>query len=159
MILYHGSNVIVEQPRLIQSKRQLDFGMGFYTTSSKEQASKWAVRTTSIRETGTPLVSIYELDDIAVEQLSVLKFQHADEDWLRFVVANRTGKEVDEGYDLIIGPVANDQAIRTVNNFVDGYLPVDVAIRLLLPQKLKDQFTFKTEIALSFLHFLEARKP
>ena len=57
---------------------------------------------------------------------------------------------------IIIGPVANDQAIRTVNDYLNGYFPEDIAIRLLLPQKLKDQYAFKTEAALSRLRFKEA---
>ena len=31
MVLYHGSNVTVEQPKLIRQNRYLDFGFGFYT--------------------------------------------------------------------------------------------------------------------------------
>jgi len=42
MILYHGSNVVVERPKILQSVRMLDFGVGFYTTSNKEQAVRWA---------------------------------------------------------------------------------------------------------------------
>lgn len=38
MILYHGSNVVVDQPTLIQQNRFLDFGFGFYTTTNKAQA-------------------------------------------------------------------------------------------------------------------------
>ena len=38
MILYHGSNVEVREPKIIVSNRTLDFGAGFYTTSNKEQA-------------------------------------------------------------------------------------------------------------------------
>lgn len=32
MLLYHGSNVVVSEPKLIQQNRFLDFGFGFYTT-------------------------------------------------------------------------------------------------------------------------------
>ena len=38
MILYHGSNVVVSEPKLIQQNRFLDFGFGFYTTTNKKQA-------------------------------------------------------------------------------------------------------------------------
>ena len=38
MILYHGSNVIVSEPKLIEQNRFLDFGFGFYTTTNKTQA-------------------------------------------------------------------------------------------------------------------------
>lgn len=42
MILYHGSNVVVESPKLIKQNRFLDFGYGFYTTTNKEQAENFA---------------------------------------------------------------------------------------------------------------------
>ena len=41
-VLYHGSNVGVEIPKIIKANRTLDFGHGFYTTTSKQQACKWA---------------------------------------------------------------------------------------------------------------------
>ena len=62
-----------------------------------------------------------------------------------------------DDYDLVIGPVADDQAIRTVNNYLKGYFSEDIAIQLLLPQNLKDQFAFKTEQALEVLHFCEVK--
>ena len=154
MILYHGSNMAVENPRLIPAKRMLDFGPAFYLTSDLEQAKKWALRTQRMRENGAPLVSVYEFDDLALPSLKVLSFAAANLDWLYYVVANRTGHRVDS-YDLVIGPVANDQAIRTVNDFQNGYFTAEIAIQILLPQKLKDQYAFKTEAALQLLRFKE----
>lgn len=55
------------------------------------------------------------------------------------------------------GPVANDQAVRTVNNYLKGYFDEEIAIRLLLPQNLKDQYVFKTDKALSVLEFHEVK--
>lgn len=43
MIVYHGSNIDIREPKIIQSNRALDFGFGFYTTTFKEQAEKWAL--------------------------------------------------------------------------------------------------------------------
>ena len=154
MILYHGSNTAVEAPRLIPAKRLLDFGSAFYLTSDLEQAKKWAQRTKNVRESGTPLVSVYEFDDRSLASLRVLSFASPDLDWLLYVVANRTGKETEQ-YDLVIGPVANDQAIRTVNDFQSGYFTAEIALQILLPQKLKDQYAFKTEAALRLLSFKE----
>lgn len=42
MILFHGSNVEVRLPRILTTNRSLDFGAGFYTTSSLNQAERWA---------------------------------------------------------------------------------------------------------------------
>ncbi len=157
MILYHGSNVEVREPMLIPSKRLLDFGAGFYLTSDFEQAKKWALRTTTNRETGTPTVSLFEVDQKELETLKILTFYTADREWLHYVSANRKGSPTNTFYDVVIGPVANDQAIRTVNNYLKGYFPEDIAIRLLLPQRLKDQYAFRSEEALSALHFMEAK--
>ena len=154
MILYHGSNVSVEIPRLIPSRRLLDFGPAFYLTSDLEQARKWALRTFNRRENGAPLVSVYDFDSNALTSLQVLSFSSPDADWLRYVVANRTEKNQDQ-YDIVIGPVANDQAIRTVNDFQNGRFTEEIAIQILRPQKLKDQYAFKTKKALQYLHFKE----
>ena len=155
MILYHGSNLAVEKPRLMPTKRLLDFGAAFYLTSDFEQARKWSEHAVKIRGTGKPAVSVFEFDDASLSNLKLLQFKAPDHAWLRFVAANRTGKPVNDQYDLIIGPVANDQSIRTVNDYLNGYFTEDIAIQLLLPQKLKDQYAFKTDAALACLRFKE----
>ena len=156
MILYHGSNVKVDNPKLLPTKRFLDFGKGFYLTSDFEQASKWAARTTKSRNEGKPTVSVFTTNEVDFKYLNCLLFKAPDKDWLRYIAANRTGKELLDEFDLVIGPVANDQAIRTINQYLKGYYPEHIAIELLLPQKLKDQYAFKTEKALELLHFKEA---
>lgn len=155
MVLYHGSNVEVREPKLIPSKRLLDFGAGIYLTSDFEQAKKWAIRTTKNRGENKPLVSSFNVEEKQMNSLNILLFKIPDKDWLKYISENRTGKAKDEGHDIIIGPVANDQAIRTINNYLKGYFSEDIAIQLLLPQKLKDQYTFKTERALDILDFSE----
>lgn len=155
MILYHGSNVEVRQPRLLKSQRPLDFGPGFYTTSDMDQASKWAVRTARIRKGGAPLVSAYEVDEKSFAQLRVLSFDSANKEWLRFVTANRRQLTEDESWDVVCGPVANDQTMPTLMLFLDGFLTEEETIARLLPQKLKDQFVFRTDAALAALHCTE----
>ena len=44
MIVYHGSNMIVDHPDVRHSFRDLDFGRGFYVTTIREQAERWAKR-------------------------------------------------------------------------------------------------------------------
>ena len=142
MILYHGSNIEVKNPQI---------------TSDYEQAKKWAVRTTGRRAEGSPTISIYNVDDKVFEDLSVLNFARADKEWLRYVAAYRTDKSASDSYDIVIGPVANDQAIRTVNDFLKGRFTEDMAIQLLLPQNLKDQYAFKTEKAIAILELVEVK--
>ena len=158
MLLYHGSNTAVSKPKIIKSQRFLDFGAGFYMTSDFEQARKWAVRTSARREEGVATISVFEINDDYVDRVKVRTFVRPDRDWLRYITVHRTGNPPADDYDMVIGPVANDQAIRTVNNYLKGYFPEEVAIKLLLPQKLKDQYLFRTEKALSLLAFKEARQ-
>ena len=39
MILYHGSNMTVEKPRLIKQNRYLDFGFGFHKNGGQVHES------------------------------------------------------------------------------------------------------------------------
>ncbi len=63
MIVYHGSNVIVDKPKLIVQNRFLDFGFGFYTTTNKTQAISFADKVFKRRNSGGREVSIYEIDE------------------------------------------------------------------------------------------------
>lgn len=157
MILYHGSNVEVKNPQIIKSRKLLDFGAGFYLTSDYDQARKWAVRTTSRRTEGCPTISVYNVNTKDFEGLSLLTFDRASKEWLRYISAYRTDKSANDSYDIVIGPMANDQAIRTVNDFLKGRFTEDIAIQLLLPQNLTDQYAFKTEKAVSILELVEVK--
>ncbi len=156
MLLYHGSNVEVKEPRLLKNQRALDFGKGFYTTSDLDQATKWAKRTAARLHRTNGCVTIYEIDDERMNTLRVLSFPGADSAWLHFVVQNRTGENIASDWDIITGPVANDQTSTVIDLFRDGYYDEKEALQRLLPQKLKDQYTFKTIEALKLLSFKEA---
>ena len=64
MIVYHGSNMVVDHPSLVRQNRTLDFGYGFYTTFNKDQAVNFAEKVTARRETGIPCVSMYETAEL-----------------------------------------------------------------------------------------------
>ena len=155
MKLYHGSNVGVEKPKILQNNRFLDFGNGFYLTSDFEQASKWAKLITKRRKTGNPIVSVFEIEKVNLENLKVLKFKYANEEWLKYISKNRTSKIFDEDLDIVIGAVANDTTMPVLNLYLNGIYDEKEALKRLLPQKLKDQYAFKTEKALEKLKFVE----
>lgn len=86
MILYHGSNVVVEQPKLIRQNRYLDFGFGFYTTTNRDQAVNFAQKVTDRRKTGAATLNIYSVEEaVAFKECSLLRFDSPDEAWLDFV--------------------------------------------------------------------------
>ena len=90
MILYHGSNLIVSEPKLIQQNRFLDFGFGFYTTTNKAQAISFADKVTKRRKNGQREVSIYEINEnIAFSECSVLRFDEPGEHgWILYQITD-----------------------------------------------------------------------
>ena len=155
MKLYHGSNVAVQKPQILTSDRKLDFGTGFYLASSLEQAERWAELTTERRKTGTPTISVYEFDETKLDELKILKFEKANKKWLDFVVANRDNTIDDHKWDMVVGPVANDRTMPVIRLLIAKVYTATETLRRLLPQKLHDQYTFKTQTALQFLKFQE----
>ena len=151
MLLYHGSLVIIKEPDLSFSKGRRDFGKGFYLTSSLEQAVKWAKRNMRINNLDKGYVSIYEFDEKALIKTKV--FSNANRDWLQFVVDNRLQKKLNNEFDLIVGPVADNQAYNTIILYEDGIIDEDYAIRKLMSEKLHDQYLFRTQKALSYLKY------
>lgn len=156
MILYHGSNVIVDKPKLVSQNRTLDFGYGFYTTTNTEQAINFAEKVTERRKTGKPCISMYEVAEIEKlkNEFKVLIFTEANEAWLDFVAANRNAAYFGEKYDIIFGPVANDTIYRTFVAYEEGILTKDETIARLKVKKLFNQMTFTTEAALHQLKYI-----
>ena len=155
MRLYHGSNLPVTSPKILVSDRRLDFGPGFYLTSSLEQATRWAERTTERRGEGRPTVTVYEFDERLLERLKVLRFESADRKWLTFIAGNRQGTGDGGSWDVVIGPVANDRTMPVIRLFLAQVYTVSEALRRLLPQKLQDQVVFRTSRALEALTLVE----
>ena len=158
MILYHGSNVAVEVPQLLAPNRYLDFGPGFYTTSNAQQAKSFAAKVTARRKEGQPTVSVYEPDEVCMQKLKVLGFHSAGEEWLDFVSDNRNGAEQRERFDLIYGPVADDDIFRTFILYSTGILTREQTLAALKVKKLFDQYVFASEEALKYLRFIKAER-
>ena len=155
MILYHGSNVVVSDPRLISQNRFLDFGFGFYTTTNKAQAISFADKVFKRRREGGKIVSIYELDEqTAFAECSLLRFDAPDEAWLDFVFKNRSGDYEGAAYDFVYGPVANDDVYTTFTLYSTGVLTKEQTLEALKVKKLYNQLVLASEKALGYLKFV-----
>lgn len=121
MILYHGSIDLVDKPEIRKGDVYLDFGVGFYTTTSKEQAERWAKIKMRRNNVDVGFVSVYEFDlDAAKENLMIEEFVTADEQWLEFVVGNRRNAISHITADIHIGPVADDNIYQSIRLFETG---------------------------------------
>lgn len=150
--LYHGSNVEIEAPKILPNLRALDFGGGFYLTSSYSQAERWAKLVFKRRQQGQAVVNIYTFDDERASTLNLMHFDNANADWLEFVVNNRKALQIFD-YDIVIGPVANDATLPVINDYMDGRYTQEEAVRRLLPQNLTDQYSFCSEFSLGYLTY------
>ena len=156
MTLFHGSDVAVHEPKILPPSRLLDFGEGFYTTSSYEQAKSWARRVRMRRNSKSQIISVYEFDmPEAAKALKIVQFYSPDPQWLRFVTACRSGKETVQSYDIAIGPVANDNVYATIQLFETGLLSEAETITRLKVEEIYDQILFHTERALNYLSYVK----
>lgn len=158
MIVYHGSLEIIETPAILEPNRTMDYGKGFYTTTSKEQSDKWVVRKLSAADKLKGFTNRYSFDETAFSKLKVLCFDSPNEKWLDFVMANRTDKSFSHDYDIVVGPVANDRVYAAFALFEDGMLDKEGLIKELRAYKLADQILFHTDEALKFLNFEKAEE-
>ena len=115
MKLYHGSNVEVINPEIVNAKGSLDFGAAFYTTSDYEQAKKWAKLKKERTMKGAAIVSEFDFDEVRIKDLEIRTFTSADKEWLKYISSCRKLKDTDRTSDIIIGPVANDNTITAAN--------------------------------------------
>lgn len=158
MILYHGSTLEVQQPRILKSEIGRDFGFAFYTTDIQAQAERWARRRAMIESRRTkkeilPIVSVYEWDEDAAKQLQFLKFDGASMEWLDLVVICRSQIDYSHGYDIVEGKIANDNVGETVSYVMQGIMRKEDAIERLRFEQINNQIAFCTEAALRTLHF------
>lgn len=156
MKLYHGSNTKIEKIDLSKCRPYKDFGQGFYLTEIKEQAEKMASRTAHIYE-GEPIVTEFEFDESALTKLSVKQFEGPNEEWALFVLANRSkeNQQPTHSYDIVIGPVADDDIAQLFRNFNDGYINLTMLVEGLKYKKVSSQYFFHTEDAIKYLKVYE----
>ncbi len=158
MILYHGSTDLVDTPEIRESDMYLDFGIGFYTTTSYEQAERWAKIKMRRKNTDIGYVSMYEFDfEKACKELLIKQFETADEEWLSFVVNNRKGEYLKHNVHLHIGPVADDNVYQTIRLFETGAYDAEYTVKKLKTEVLQDQWTLHTNEILKYLTFIEAK--
>jgi hypothetical protein len=160
MTLYHGSNVAVESPNLGLSRKNLDFGAGFYTTVNKDQAVEFARKMMIRKQQKSHAVSVYVFDrDTAESTLDILRFSAPDRLWLDFVHQNRRGIYTGKTYDLVIGPVANYDVFATLIVYEQGILNVEQTLEALKVKELYSQFVLKNKKALSLLKYVNSFDP
>ena len=175
IILYHGSYIVIDSIDLTKCFAGKDFGRGFYLTTSYEQAKKFvklsvknAFNVGTIKETVKfGYVNSYKY--LTNDKINEFDFEDANVEWLHFVAGNRDQSlfrdmiRQFEKYNVIGGKIANDRTAATLNQYVNGVFGTpgdkeadEITIRLLLPNRLEDQYCFRNDEAISCLRFQNA---
>lgn len=149
MELYHGSNQRVEFPEIRTAKYHKDFYWGFYCTRTQEQAERWATR-----HGGRGVVNIYAYTE--PENLRVKRFPEMTEEWLDFIVRCRKG--IPHSYDIVEGPMADDQIFNYIQQFIDGEISREAFWALARFRHPTHQISFHTAAALVTLTFQKSYK-
>lgn len=152
MTLYHGSLEIVEKLQILQANRPLDFGTGFYTTTGLQHARRWVKLRMEQSQASVGFINIYEYTP--KRDLRTRLFRSANEAWVDFVHANRTIQDYNHDYDIVTGPVANDNVYLSFNLYESGIITKRELIRRLKTYKLVAQLLFHTERSLDTLEYV-----
>lgn len=155
-IVYHGSIDEVVNPEIRQPNRSLDYGAGFYTTTSYEQAKRWVERRMKDKGVAVGYVNIYELDEKLVKNMKSLFFEKPTEEWVSFVMRNRTERNFVHDYDVVYGPVADDSVYTQFALYEGGIISLPTLIHELKTYKLVDQYLFHTEKSLLAIKFVKS---
>ncbi|MDO4797710.1 MAG: DUF3990 domain-containing protein [Coriobacteriales bacterium] len=182
MILCHGSYAQVDEVRLDLRAPGKDFGKGYYLTSNQDQAMRFVPN--SVRKAQAigrvpathnhGFVMTYRVH-LTGKNLQVYEFATANADWLRFVSFNRRSSlartlaiasdQRIQHSDIIIGKIANDTTNAVITTYLNGLYgeigkgaAEQMAISLLLPNRLKDQYCFRSSAAVACLELVEVTR-
>ena len=165
MLLYHGSNQKISSIDLHLCKPYKDFGRGFYLTTIECQAGLMAKRTARIFG-GSPFVTVYTFDEVSLTgaAFSIKTFAEPNIEWALFVLNNRNrdfqnhsdpNSNQDNKYDIVSGPVANDDIALLFRSFLNEHIDLPSLVSGLEYRKLNDQYSFHTVRATALLSKVE----
>lgn len=161
LITYHGSDIIIENPRYDGGRKFSDFGKGFYMTTNIEMAKSWSTR----KKFQGLYVNKYIFNAEGLESLTF----DLDINWILFIAYNRGIIETEElklylkdyykdmeKYDVILGPTADDRMFDTLNMFFENNITLEHCLQSLNSMDLDIQYNLKTEKAINALSFLSS---
>ena len=160
MKVYHGSYTEIRTIDFSFCHKKRDFGRGFYVTKLREQAEYWAIRRGDDNDT-EGIVTEFKFDEFFFddEDLKVLRFEGYNDEWLDFVVLNRlnTEKQQVHDYDIVEGPVADDDIATRVYAYMKGKVSKKQFLKALTRKQPTHQICFCTTASLQALEYTDSR--
>ena len=166
IVLYHGSEKIIEKPAFGEGRKNNDFGLGFYCTENDELAKEWAV--SSLRD---GFSNRYTLDTEYLNILNLNSPEYTILNWIAILVehrlfsiktpvARRAKRYLSDNfginvnaYDLIVGYRADDSYFDYAETFLNNGISVEQLARAMRLGKLGEQVVIKSKYAFSLLKY------
>lgn len=153
MLIYHGSNQIVEKPLILENGHTKDFGFGFYCTKLQEQAIEWAFSKCRFNKNLSAILNIYEYSPN--NDLNIKIFNEISKKWFEFIINCRMNNKK-HNYDIVEGGMADDKIWWFFEDYVNKEIPEEELFKLAKFKKLTHQIVFCSEKSLQFLKFKQA---
>lgn len=153
MIFFHGTNAIIEDIDLSQSRVGKDFGLGFYLTPDEQVAHRQAERKFEQFGEGDVFVYKYFVDDDALTKANTLRFDGYTLDWAHFVLSNRKNRTRIQAhdYDIVIGPIADDVVGYQIRRVEEGIISEEQFLEEIKYHTVTIQYLFATPKAVNLL--------
>lgn len=160
MKIYHGVFPEVSFPKILEPSHTMDFGNGFYTTASFDQAKRWSLIKKDRFHYEKAVVLTFEMDNeiFKTPELKSKVFHKANEEWLDFVMSNRQDIYFVYDYDVVMGAVANDNVYASLNLYEEVFLSKKELLEELMAWKYVDQICFHTEKSFKYLKFIKSEE-
>ena len=161
MILYHGTNIDIDKIDLEKCAPYKDFGKGFYTTTIFDQAKAMAVRKSRIFG-GHPCIISYDAPDnlLDLKEINIKVFPSTSKEWAVFIINNRNRDfkdfssaecNVDNKYEIVFGPVANDTLTTLIRQYQRGYIDSEILLKEMQYTAPSNQYSFHSQKAIGLL--------
>ena len=168
MILYHGSDKIINSPQYGFGNPYNDYGLGFYCTEDKELAKEWACP-----EARNGVANKYELDMDNFKILDLQSDQYHVLNWIAILLKNRVfvkktpiAKAAEkyileeflpdtEGYDIISGYRADDSYFSYAKDFLNNAISVEQLEYAMRLGELGNQIVLVSKRAVESIAFID----
>lgn len=169
LILYHGSDHIVDKPQFGLGRTDNDYGSGFYTTEILARAEEWAL----LYGSDTAIINKYQLD---IASLNIIELDNLGPlAWIAEVVSHRgVSSSVAKTFaadfvrlykpntdlaDVIVGYRADDSYGDVIESFLSGEITVDEVQKLFWKGELGHQVFIKSQQAFDALRYIDYQRP
>ncbi len=162
IMLYHGSNMVIDTIDLSQCHPYKDFGQAFYLTSDKSQAQDIADARVDFLG-GEPVINSFCFDETLLVDgtLTFKSFESYTQEWAEFIYNHRDESQVPpykHSFDVVYGPIANDRVGLQIRNYRLGNINKREFLRRLRYMKgITFQYAFCTERAIEKLQPYECK--